>query len=99
MIIYVDIDGTICTQDDINDSGGYKNAEPKYEQIVKINKLYDKGNTIIYWTARGTVTQINWLDLTKEQLDDWGCRYHDVRVGKPHYDLFICDKSKRIEEL
>ena len=96
MIIYVDIDGTICTQDDINDSGGYKNAEPKYEQIVKINKLYDKGNTIIYWTA---VTQINWLDLTKEQLDDWGCRYHDVRVGKPHYDLFICDKSKRIEEL
>ena len=42
---------------------------------------------------------LNWLDLTKEQLDDWGCRYHDVRVGKPHYDLFICDKSKRIEEL
>ena len=37
--------------------------------------------------------------LTKEQLDDWGCRYHDLRVGKPHYDLWIDDKSKRIEEI
>ena len=99
MIIYVDIDGTICTQDNMNDYGGYKNAQPRHEQIYKINKLYDKGNTIIYWTARGTVTQIDWLDLTKEQLDDWGCRYHDVRVGKPQYDLWIDDKSKRIEEI
>ena len=95
MIIYVDIDGTICTQD----NGSYRDAEPRIEQIAKINKLYDKGNTIIYWTARGTVTQIDWLDLTKEQLDDWGCRYHDVRVGKPQYDLWIDDKSKRIEEI
>jgi hypothetical protein len=99
MIIYVDIDGTICTQDKISNPGGYKNAEPRQKQIDKINKLYDKGNTIIYWTARGTVTQIDWLDLTKEQLDDWGCRYHDVRVGKPQYDLWIDDKSKTIEEI
>ena len=99
MIIYVDIDGTICTQDNMNDSGGYKNAQPRHEQIYKINKLYDKGNTIIYWTARGTVTQIDWFDLVKSQLTSWGCRYHDVRVGKPQYDLWIDDKSKRIEEL
>ena len=77
MIIYVDIDGTICE----TEGSDYINAKPRSEQIYKINKLYDKGNTIIYWTARGTVTQIDWLDLTKEQLDDWGCRYHDVRVG------------------
>ena len=61
--------------------------------------MYDVGNTIIYWTARGTVTQINWLDLTKNQLDNWGVKYHDVRVGKPQYDLWIDDKSKLIEEL
>ena len=95
MIIYVDIDGTICE----TEGSDYINAKPRSEQIYKINKLYDKGNTIIYWTARGTVTQIDWLDLTKEQLDDWGCRYHDVRVGKPQYDLWIDDKSKRIEEI
>ena len=95
MIIYVDIDGTICE----TEGSDYINAKPRSEQIYKINKLYDKGNTIIYWTARGTVTQINWLNLVKEQLSDWGCLYHDVRIGKPQYDLWIDDKSKRIEEL
>ena len=88
-IFYVDIDGTICNITD----GQYQLAQPIKENIKKINKLYDEGNTIIYWTARGTVTQINWLALTKKQLDHWGARYHDVRVGKPHYDYFICDKA------
>ena len=95
MIIYVDIDGTICE----TEGSDYRNAKPRYNQIHKINKLYDKGNTIIYWTARGTVTKINWLNLIQKQLNKWGCRYHDVRVGKPQYDLWIDDKSKRIEEL
>tara|TARA_R100001015_G_C4508907_1_gene81162 strand:+ start:344 stop:631 length:288 start_codon:yes stop_codon:yes gene_type:complete len=95
VIIYVDIDGTICQTNGLD----YKNAKPRQEQIRKINKLYDEGNTIIYWTARGTVTKINWLNLIEEQLGRWGCRYDDVRIGKPQYDLWIDDKSKRIEEL
>ena len=95
MIIYVDIDGTICE----TEGSDYVNAKPREIQISKINGMYDEGNTIIYWTARGTVTQINWLDLTKNQLDNWGVKYHDVRVGKPQYDLWIDDKSKLIEEL
>ena len=95
MIIYVDIDGTICE----TEGSDYVNAKPRKNQISKINRLYDVGNTIIYWTARGTVTQINWLDLTKNQLDNWGVKYHDVRVGKPQYDLWIDDKSMRIEEV
>jgi uncharacterized HAD superfamily protein len=96
LIIYVDIDGTICT----DEKGIYGDAKPRQEQIDKINKLYDEGNSIIYWTARGSVTGIDWYGLTKKQLTLWGCKYHDLRVGnKPHYDLFICDKSKRIEEI
>ena len=88
-IYIVDIDGTICN----NTNGNYSKARPIRENIVKINQLYYEGNTIIYWTARGSTTGINWLDLTKSQLDRWGVKYHDVRVGKPHYDLFICDKA------
>ena len=95
MIIYVDIDGTICH----TNGADYNDSEPKYEQIYKINKLYDEGNVIIYWTARGTVTQIDWLDLTKNQLNEWGVKHHDVRVGKRQYDLWIDDKSKTIELL
>ena len=60
--------------------------------IEQINKLYLEGNTVIYWTARGGVTGIDWYDLTKRQLDLWGAKYHDLRMGKPHYDYFICDK-------
>ena len=95
MVIYVDIDGTICytTGTDHNDS------EPNYVQIYKINKLYDEGNVIIYWTARWTVTLIDWLDLTKNQLSEWVVKLHDVRIGKPQYDLWIDDKSKTIELL
>ena len=57
-------------------------------------------NEITYWTARGTVTKIDWFDTTKKQLDEWGCKYHKLIVGeKPAYDLLICDKTKRIEEI
>jgi len=97
MKIYVDIDETICFYDGERE---YPNAIPSKENIAKINKLYDEGHEITYWTARGTVTGINWFNLTKEQLTKWGCKWHSLVVGeKPHYDLLICDKTKRIEEI
>jgi dTDP-glucose 4,6-dehydratase len=95
MLIYVDIDNTIC----VTRGTDYPNSQPRYDQIAKINKLYDQGNEIIYWTARGSVSGMDWTLLTKQQLTQWGAKHHDVKLGKPHYDLFICDKSKRIEEL
>ena len=98
MIIYVDIDETICHYENVERK--YENAKPLPDNIQKINNLYDAGNNITYWTARGTVTKIDWYDLTKKQLDHWGCKYHRIIVGKkPNYDLLICDKTKRIEEI
>tara|TARA_R100000008_G_C3584275_1_gene170900 strand:+ start:1001 stop:1291 length:291 start_codon:yes stop_codon:yes gene_type:complete len=96
MLIYVDIDGTIC-----KDSFGiYDEAEPIMENIEKINKLYDSGHTIVYWTARGAVSGIDWTDVTAAQLSDWKAKYHELIMNdKPHYDLLICDKTKRIEEI
>jgi hypothetical protein len=58
-----------------------------------INKLYDDGNIITFWTGRGTVTQINWEELTVTQLKKWGAKYHKLLFGKPPYDMFIDDKS------
>lgn len=95
MLIYVDIDGTIC-----HTEGGYDNAKPIPENIEKINRLYDEGNTIVYWTARGQATGKDWTELTAMQLVAWGCRFHDVIMRqKPSYDLLVDDKSVRIEEL
>jgi len=96
MLFYVDIDGTICT----NTNGKYEEANPIRENINKINKLYDKGNHIIYWTARGAVSGDDWTELTILQLEQWGVKYHELKMNnKPHYDLLICDKTKRIEEI
>ena len=90
MIIFVDIDETICYYEGKRD---YKLAKPYYNRIEKVNNLYDKGNTIVYWTARGTITQNNWFNVTLNQLNSWGCKFHELRMGKPAYDLFIDDKN------
>jgi len=90
MIIYVDIDETICFYHGTRD---YNVAKPYHNRIAKVNKLYDEGNTIVYWTARGTVSQENWFHITLKQLNSWNCKFHELRMGKPAYDLFIDDKN------
>ena len=91
MKIYVDIDETICFYEG---ERYYPNAKPIKERIEKINKLYDDGHEITYWTARGNSSGLDWNDLTHEQLSKWNCKYHHVSVGiKPSYDLLICDKA------
>ena len=97
MIIFVDIDETICYRSEEH-KNDYSKSEPYLERIEKINKLYDEGNTIMYWTARGTKTGINWFTITHEQLIRWGCKFHELRLGKPHYDLYIDDKSINCNE-
>ena len=89
MKIFVDIDNTICTTNETN----YEESLPIQERIDKINKLYDEGNTIVYWTARGTLSNKNWFGLTYNQLNKWGCKFNELRMGKPYYDLFIDDKN------
>ena len=96
MIIYVDIDGTIC----YTENADYENSIANFTHILKINKLYDEGHEIVYWTARGGTTYIDWSELTKQQLNDWGCKYTRIETQKkPSFDLFIDDKAKRIEEI
>lgn len=90
MIIYIDIDETICVTPSDRD---YSKAMPIVENIEKANKLYDEGHEITYWTARGTKSGIDWTDVTKKQLEEWGAKHHELKLGKPYYDLFIDDKN------
>jgi len=104
----VDIDGTICTPTVGRD---YHKAEPWQDRIKVLNKLYDEGNYIIYFTARAmgrfsdqphSVASVKakevLFDLTKQQLDDWGVKYHELIMGKPHADYFIDDKGVKDED-
>ena len=101
MRIFVDIDGTICNTKKINNEWDYKNSTPIQSHIDKVNKLYYKGNEIVYWTARGAESGIDWLEVTADQLDSWGCQYHELICGKDKgsFDMVIDDKAIRIEEL
>lgn len=89
MRIFVDIDHTICDTTGVE----YDKSTPKIDRIKKVNEWYDKGHTIVFWTARGTMTGINWFDVTYNQLKTWGCKFHELRMGKPAYDVFIDDKN------
>ena len=96
MIIYVDIDNTIFKTKDAD----YMNSSPIQDRIDKINSLFDRGNTIIYWTARGSHSKKDQSDLTKKQLKEWGCLFYEIICNeKPSYDILICDKTKRIDEI
>ena len=101
-IIYVDVDGTICNNPELpnfsDQSLDYSKAEPLYARIDAINTLYDEGHNITYWTARGCHSGNVFTELTRNQLEKWGCKYHDIQVGnKPHFDMYICDKSYNSE--
>jgi hypothetical protein len=100
-VALVDIDETICFY---TGKRVYNLAEPNLENIGKINKLYDDGWKIVYWTSRGSTSGVDYYEYTKNKLVEWGCKFHDLVTGtspnpKPHFDLIIDDKSKRIEEL
>ena len=36
--------------------------------------------------------------MTKNQLDSWGCKYHELSVGeKEDYDIWVDDKAHNSE--
>jgi len=100
MIYIVDIDGTICKEVFLpTGKKDYKNHKPMKDRIEKVNKMFDEGHEIHYWTARGATSGIDYTELTAKQLNDWGCRYTSLRVGdKPHYDIWVDDKAHNSEE-
>lgn len=96
MVIFVDVDETIFHSPDVPN---YSTSIPIIKNIEKINKLFDLGHTIIYWTARGSKTKKDWYQITLNQFKKYNVKFTELRMGKPYYDLIIDDKSKRIEEL
>lgn len=90
MIYYIDIDETICTTPNTRD---YNKARPIKKAIDKVNRLFEEGHTIVFWTARGTLSGIDWTEITKCQLRIWGVKYHELKFGKPVYDCLIDDKA------
>ena len=45
------------------------------DRIAQLNKLFDEGNEIHYWTARGGNSGLDWTELTHKQLSEWGLNF------------------------
>ena len=93
MNIAVDIDNTICKTVEGSDPDRYTKSTPIQRHIDYVNRLYDEGNQITYWTARGNASGKDYSELTRAQLEEWGCKYHRLTLGKPSFDILIDDKT------
>ncbi len=92
----IDIDGVLATLTPAND---YRLAGPLAQTIAAVNALYDRGHRIILFTARGSATGIDWTQTTREQLQHWGVRHHELRFGKPAGDYYVDDRMISIGQL
>lgn len=109
-IIAFDLDGTLCERPDGIEHLGpkkYDFCSPKQDMIDVLNGLYDKGYTIIIYTARG-MGQFNGdvkrvydelYKVTVDSLDHWGIRYHQLVMGKIDFDMLVDDKAMGIDNL
>lgn len=97
-----DLDNTLCHTDGNN----YSLSIPNHDMIKRVNYLYDRGDEINIFTARGmtsckgdaNLVYNKYFDLTKNQLVQWGVKYHRITLAKPSFDAFIDDKNKLIED-
>jgi hypothetical protein len=110
-VIAFDLDDVLCFRtSDLNGIEKYQSCYPNKQMIDIVNDCYDNGAIIKIYTARGMtvfngdVNKIysNLYSLTFDQLNSWGVKFHELVMGKLHYDVLIDDKVvnyDRIQEI
>jgi hypothetical protein len=102
MKIVIDIDGTLCDEEDTDMS----KRRPYEHRIAKLNAMYDNGATIVIYTSRGmnsthddpVLSDQKYRIFTESQLAEWGVKYHRLMFGKPNADVYIDNKNGLIED-
>ena len=87
--LVIDIDGVLAEPVPALD---YAEAGPLLDNVARVNALYDLGCHITLFTARGSGTGKDWSEVTREQMQRWGVRYHELRFGKPPADYYVDDR-------
>ena len=103
-IIAFDLDDVICHRDIEGPTiEKYYSCVPNNSMIKVVNDCFDRGHRIIIYTARGmnvfkgdvTTIMEKLYPLTLEQLHTWNVKFHELVMGKIHYDILIDDKALR----
>jgi CMP-N,N'-diacetyllegionaminic acid synthase len=95
-VFVVDIDGVLATIVPGND---YALAQPIPANIASVRRLYEAGHEIVLHTARGTLTGIDWQEITKRQMREWGVPYHKLLFGKPAATYYVDDRAVHVDQL
>jgi uncharacterized HAD superfamily protein len=78
-VFLIDIDGTICEDIKNEESHLYPRAKVFPEALKLINKWYDEGNIITFFTARESKDR----PTTETWLLSHGFKYHGLVMDKP----------------
>lgn len=78
-IYLVDIDGTICDDIRNEDSHLYPSAKPYKNSREILNKWFDEGHTITFFTARTEKDR----EVTEKWLKDNNFKYNGLIMNKP----------------
>ena len=78
-VFLIDIDGTICDDIKNEDSHLYPSAKCYPDALRIINKWYDEGNIITFFTARESKDR----NVTETWLKENGFNYHGLVMDKP----------------
>ena len=93
-LFLIDIDGTICDDIRNEDSHLYPTANVFPKALDIINKWYDEGNVITFFTARESKDRL----VTEEWLNKHGFKYHGLVMDKPrindHQEYVWIDNKK-----
>ena len=92
----IDIDGVIAITKDVSD---YSKSMPNERVVRTVNRLYELGNKIVLFTARGYATGVDWSDVTRRQISQWGVKHHEMIFGKPHADYYLDDHALTLRGL
>jgi hypothetical protein len=84
-----DLDGVLAT---LAPGDDYQQSEPNPTGIALANRLFEAGNRILVYTARGSTTGQDWTQLTERQLRRWEVCHHELRFGKPAADYYVDDR-------
>jgi len=99
-ILVFDIDGVLCPKL-IGDGVDYSSLKPFPQAVETINKLFDAGYKIVFFTSRFMSRCNNnpreahkrGYEFTLNQLKKWGIKFHELHMGKIKADKYIDDKS------
>ncbi|MBC7884274.1 MAG: phosphoheptose isomerase [Saprospiraceae bacterium] len=75
----IDIDGTICDDVPNEEPERMATCEPYPDALEILNKWYDEGHIITFFTSRTEEHR----EITENWLKKIGFKYHGLLVGKP----------------